>query len=224
MEKLSKNKKKEKEIFLILLSTFLWNQSVYCGARWIANSWKHFNMTTYIDQLIPFLSWTVSIYLGCYLFWGINYFLCATQNKSERQRFFCADALAKGICFLLFLLIPTTNIRPEITGETFWDNLMILVYQLDAADNLFPSIHCLVSWLSWIGVRKRKDISIYYRYFSLVMAIAVCISTLTTKQHVIIDVIGGILLAEVSYLISGCNIIRNLVSTTLSMIKKHLIL
>lgn len=181
-------------------------------------------MTTYIDQLIPFLSWTVSIYLGCYLFWGINYFLCATQNKSERQRFFCADALAKGICFLLFLLIPTTNIRPEITGETFWDNLMILVYQLDAADNLFPSIHCLVSWLSWIGVRKRKDISIYYRYFSLVMAIAVCISTLTTKQHVIIDVIGGILLAEVSYLISGCNIIRNLVSTTLSMIKKHLIL
>ena len=35
------------------------------------------------------------------------------------------------------------------------------------------------------------------------MAILVCISTLTVKQHVIADVPAGILLAELSYCLSG---------------------
>lgn len=80
---------------------------------------------------------------------------------------------------------------------------MRLLYRVDAADNLFPSIHCLVSWLCWIGVRKRKDIPTIYRYISLIASLLVCISTLTTKQHVIVDVIGGIALAECSYMIAG---------------------
>ena len=35
------------------------------------------------------------------------------------------------------------------------------------------------------------------------MAVAVCISTLTTYQHVIVDVIGGVLLAELAYHITA---------------------
>lgn len=189
---------------IILLSLiFMWNQSVYLGARRIACDWHHYDMTTQLDNTIPFIPWTVTIYLGCYVFWCINYYLCAMQPKKERNHFFCAELLAKGCCFLLFLLIPTTNIRPEILGDSIWDDLMIQLYHIDAADNLFPSIHCLVSWFCWIGVRKRNDISAIYRYFSLIAAMAVCISTLTTRQHVIADVVGGILLAESSYYIVG---------------------
>lgn len=69
-------------------------------------------------------------------------------------------------------------------------------------DNLFPSIHCLVSWLCWIGLRNQKQIKTGYKIFSFLMAIAICICTLTTKQHVIVDVIAAVGLAEVSYLIS----------------------
>ena len=179
-------------------------------------------MITSIDRLVPFLPWTISVYWGCFLFWGINYSLCAAQGGKERDRFFCADALAKGICFALFLLIPTTNIRPEIIGETIWDALMKLLYSVDAADNLFPSIHCLVSWLCWIGIRKRKDISILYRHFSLVMAVAVCISTLTTRQHVIADVMGGVVLAEISYFLAGYQKVCEYYSAGISMIKRKL--
>lgn len=160
-------------------------------------------MTTRIDLVVPFLPWTIIIYWGCYLFWGTNYCLCALQDRSERNRFFCADILSRCICLAFFLLLPTTNIRPEVTGITVWDDLMRLLYRVDAADNLFPSIHCLVSWLCWIGVRKRKDIPTIYRYISLIASLLVCISTLTTKQHVIVDVIGGIALAECSYMIAG---------------------
>ncbi len=222
MKKILKNKPDFRETAFILILAFLWNEAVYLGTRQIAQSWHHYDMTASIDRLVPFLPWTVSIYFGCYLFWCINYYLCAVQERTERDRFFCADALAKGICFVLFLLIPTTNIRPEIIGETVWDILMKLLYQIDAADNLFPSIHCLVSWFCWIGVRKREDIPVLYRHFSLAMAVAVCISTLTTRQHVIADVIGGVALAEVSYILAGYAKVRRYYSNSIFLIKSKL--
>ena len=196
------------ETAILLGVTVAWNQSVYYGARWIAGGWHHYDMTLPIDALVPFVPWTVLIYFGCYLFWGVNYYLCTRQDKTERNRFFCADALSKGVCLLFFLLIPTTNIRPEIVGSTLWDGLMRLLYTVDAADNLFPSIHCLVSWFCWIGIRKNKEIPVAYRWFSLLFAVAVCISTLTTRQHVIADVIGGVLLAEICYGIAGLPRVR----------------
>lgn len=217
-----KNRQHHTEFFLVLLFAFLWNQSVYCGARWIATSWNHYDMTTSFDLLVPFMPWTIIIYWGCYIFWCINYYLCALQPKEERDRFFCADALAKGICFLFFLLIPTTNIRPIIGEETIWDTLMKLLYRIDAADNLFPSIHCLVSWLCWVGLRQRKDIPLIYRHFSLVAAIAVCISTLTTRQHVILDVAGGIFLAEVCYYLAGFSKLRIIYAFIISSLTKHI--
>ena len=222
MKKMLKNKPDSRETALVLGIAFLWNEVVYLGARQIAQSWYHYDMTASFDRLVPFLPWTVSIYFGCYLFWCINYYLCAAQEQTERDRFFCADALAKGICFVLFLLVPATNIRPEIIGETIWDTLMKLLYRIDAADNLFPSIHCLVSWLCWIGVRKRKGIPVLYRQFSLVMAVAVSISTLTTRQHVLADVIGGIVLAEVSYILAGSTKLCRYYANGISLIKNKL--
>ena len=72
-----------------------------------------------------------------------------------------------------------------------------------AADNLFPSIHCLNSWFCYIAVRGRREIPRWYQRFSFWAALAVFVSTLTTKQHVIADVIGGALLAEVTWQIAG---------------------
>ena len=94
-------------------------------------------------------------------------------------------------------------VRPEIEGTTVFDWLLRLTYFFDAADNLFPSIHCFVSWLCWIGVRGKKEIPKWYRIVSLLMAVFICISTLTVKQHVIADVPAGIALAELSYFLSG---------------------
>ena len=86
------------EMAVVLLTAFIWNQGVYFGARWIASGWYHYDMTTTFDLLVPFLPWTICIYFGCYLFWGANYGLSALQERSERNRFFCADVLSRCIC------------------------------------------------------------------------------------------------------------------------------
>lgn len=186
-----------------LLFAFLFNSLVYGGAKIIAGSWHHYNLETALDGMIPFLPWTVSIYFGCYLFWIANYILSVRQGKEAAYRFLSADLLAKCICLFFFLVMPTTNTRPEVPGNDIWAFLMRFLYFVDSADNLFPSIHCLTSWMCYIGIRGRKNVAVSYRVFSCLMALAVFVSTLTTKQHVLVDVLAGMLLAEGCWQITG---------------------
>lgn len=184
-----------------LLVAVAWNMTVYFGSRLFTGAWPHHNIELELDQLIPFVPCTVAIYLGCYLFWIVNYILIARQGKQEVCQFFVADFLSRTVCLACYLFYPTTNTRPFVEADGFWNQVMLGLYATDPADNLFPSIHCLVSWFCYIGLRGKKNIPNWYRGLSWVLALLVCISTLTTKQHVIVDVIGGVLLAEICLLI-----------------------
>lgn len=184
---------------LPLFFTLACNFLVYNGSRLITAGRFHYNLSGRFDARIPFVPWTVVIYLGCYLFWIVNYVIGCRQEKEEAFYFISADIFAKFVCLICFIAFPTTNMRPAVEGDGIWNDLMRLVYRLDAADNLFPSIHCLTSWLCFIAVRKNAAVPGWYRRFSLIFALMVCISTLTTKQHVLIDVIGGMALAEAGY-------------------------
>ena len=191
-----------KQHLIPLLFSFTFNMAVYAGARVIAGEWRHYNIESSLDGRIPLWTPSAFIYLGCYLFWIVNYIWMARQEKKEMCRLFAADLISRAVCFVIYLVFPTTNTRPVIQPDGFWNQVMLFVYQMDAADNLFPSIHCLVSWFCYIGLRGRKEVPRWYRGVSCLLAVLVCISTLTTKQHVIIDVFGGVLLAEVCYRIA----------------------
>lgn len=182
-----------------LIMAFSFNMAVYAGARIIAGNWHHYNIETGLDRKIPFFAPAAAVYLGCYFFWAVNYILIARQEKREAFQFFSADFLSRIVCFICYLVFPTTNTRPFVEPEGFWNQVMLLVYRTDAADNLFPSIHCLVSWFCFIGLRGNSQIPRWYQRASFFMAVLVCISTVLTKQHVIADVIGGVLLAEACF-------------------------
>lgn len=186
-----------------LIAEFLLNTAVYSGAKLIAGGWYHYNLETALDAKIPFVPWTVSIYFGCYIFWCVNYVLSVRLGKERAYRFLSADFLAKCICFIFFLALPTTNTRPEVGDQGIWNLVMRFLYWIDSADNLFPSIHCLTSWMCFIGIRGQRRVPPAYRCFSCIMAVAVFISTLTTRQHVLVDVAGGVLLAELCWQIAG---------------------
>ena len=186
-------------VLLYLIVSLAVNMLTYNGTRLLSHGWRHYDMTSAADSLIPFLPWTIVIYLGCYVFWVVNYGMGCLQDEQEAKRFLCAECMAKLVCWACFLLLPTTNLRPEVDGTGFFDAAMRWLYRTDAADNLFPSIHCLTSWFCVIAVRRQAQIPVWYKAASVVMALAVCLSTLTTRQHVIPDVFAGVLLAELSY-------------------------
>lgn len=186
-----------------LLGALVLQCAVYWGAKTLTASWPHYDMTTALDGAVPFLPWTVVIYAGAYLFWAVNYILSARQGEENGFRLLAADLLGKGIAFALFLLLPATNVRPEVPADAPMGWAVALLYALDKPDGLFPSLHCFNSWLCWAGVRGQKGVPAWYRAFSLLFALAVAGSTLTTRQHVLADVAAGLALGELCWQISG---------------------
>ena len=187
-------------VFPVIFS-FVFNCLVYSGSRMIAGGWYHHNIETGVDRSIPFVPEFLVIYFGCYIFWAVNYILIARQDRRSVYQFFTGDFISRCVCLVSFLAFPTTNTRPLITGSGLWNQAALWLYSIDAADNLFPSIHCLVSWFCYLGIRGRKEIPRWYQSVSMVIAILVFASTLLTKQHVIVDVAGGVLLAEFCFFI-----------------------
>ncbi|MGN0348567.1 MAG: phosphatase PAP2 family protein [Roseburia sp.] len=190
-----------RNMWLSLILAVCCNSVTYYGTRVFTNKRYHYNLSNQLDDQIPFIPWTVAIYLGCYVFWILNYILGCRQKPKVAFRFMSADFVAKIACMVCFFVFPTTNVRPIIEENSLWESVMAWLYRTDAADNLLPSIHCLTSWFCVIAVRENKRIPRWYKMASIFLAFSVCVSTLTTKQHVLIDVVCGIALAEGSYLL-----------------------
>lgn len=185
-----------------LITCFLFNSLVYFGIMFINTNRFHYDFTTDFDRSVPVIPAFVIIYFVCYVFWAVNYIIIGRISKEHCMKFVLADISSRFICAIFFILIPTTNIRPEILGNGICDQLLRHLYLIDSAGNLFPSIHCLVSWFCYIGIRGDKKIHRWYKVFSCVFALLVCLSTQFTKQHYIVDVFGGIIIAELTYFIA----------------------
>ena len=179
-----------------LILSFLFNCGFYWLAKAVTAGAYHYDMTIPFDDRIPLIHSSIIIYFGAYFFWFFNYLYACTVDSTMKMRFFSAELLGKTVCFLFFLVLPTTAARPEATDGTFWERAIGFLYAVDSCDALFPSIHCFNSWFAYIAVRGREDVPKDYRAFSLLFALAVCVSTLTTKQHVFVDTVSGVLLAE----------------------------
>lgn len=187
--------------YALLSMIFCWvfNCSIYSGTQLALGNQYHYDFTTALDEQVPFVKEWILIYVVCYVFWAANYILIAREGKEHWYRFVTAEMLSKVICGLFFIFLPTTNVRPEVTGTDFCSWLVRFIYGVDAPYNLFPSIHCLVSWYCYIGIRKSKKVPKWYQWFSCVFAVLVCASTQFTKQHYLVDIAGGVVIAQVCY-------------------------
>ena len=56
-------------------------------------------------------------------------------------------------------------------------------------------------WFAWQGLLPCKKVPRAYKIFSFVFVGLVFCSVLFTKQHVLVDIIGGVLVAEVGFLL-----------------------
>ena len=168
------------------------NCLIYWGSSALTAGRYHYDFTMAFDREVPLLPVFVWFYILAFPF-------SARRGKDMFYRFVATDLTIHFICFICFILIPTTNIRPEIPGNTLSEKLLALVYSLDGGNspsNLFPSIHCYVSWMCWKGVEGSEKVPKWYQRFSLVFAILIIISTQVLKQHYIVDAVAALLLVE----------------------------
>lgn len=150
-----------------------------------------------IDHVISVRPEWVSVYILSYVYWIVGYIAVSRVSRERCLRLCIANYFAMAICAVCFVLIPTTLPRDPVSGGVFaW--LLNLIYALDTPLNLFPSQHCLISWLL---ARELMDVKKFHpaiRWGAVAFSFLVFASTVFTRQHFIIDIPAGVAVAEIS--------------------------
>ena len=170
---------------------------VYYATRLVSQGLTHYDFSLPVDYAIPFIPAFSVIYLLAFVQWTAGFILIARDSHELCHRVISGEIISKLICMALFLLVPTTMKRAEIVSDGLFDRIVGYIYRLDAADNFFPSIHCLESWVCFRGAMQMKRVKPWYRHFTLLFSLLVFASTVLIKQHAAVDVIAGVLTAEI---------------------------
>lgn len=189
--------------FVILPVALAVNILTYYATRLVTTGLHHYNWSLPVDSFIPFIPVFVIVYVLSYLQWVVGFILIARENRQVCYSVLTGEIIAKLICMAVFFIAPTTMQRADVTGHDFCSALVRLLYASDPADNLFPSIHCLESWICFRGALKINKIGKWYRVFSFIFALLVFAAVVFIKQHVFIDIIGGVAVAELGLFFSN---------------------
>lgn len=189
-------------MFFSLVFCYFFNCLTFWGTQDLMANAYHYDMTTAFDRAIPVIPAFVFIYVSFFAFWFGNFIYISHLGREYWFRFVAADLLTRLICVMFFMLLPTTNVRPDLSGTDLASAGLRAVYANDPPTDLFPSIHCLVSWLCFIGLRGNERVPKGYRRFACVYALLICASTLFVRQHVVADVFSGIAIAELCLYVS----------------------
>lgn len=176
------------------------NLAVFYITKQITAGWRHYQMALPLDAKIPFCAPFVVIYVLAFAQWVVGYVSVAREDRGLCCEMVAADVVAKLLCLVCFLVVPTTYTRPALTQGGVWEWVMGIIYRMDSPVNLFPSIHCLESWLCGRYALRMTHAPRWYRVGMAVLAVLVCASTVLVKQHVLVDIPAGILAAELGIL------------------------
>lgn len=188
-------------LFLIALPGYLVINALYSVENPI-----HFHL--FLDDQIPFLPWSISIYYWIYILIFLPIFMIR-----DFELFLAgskAYSLGILISFVFFLILPARIEQPQISEvKNFFDWWLLLNYTIDKPTALFPSMHVSNAFLSSIVILPwSKKVGYPANLFSF----CICISTLTVKQHFLADVVAGFLVGLLSYFIFVFPVVRKKVN------------
>jgi membrane-associated phospholipid phosphatase len=155
---------------------------------------------SWIDQVVPFFPRSVWLYLSEYLFFALIYIQC--RNPANLNKYFYSFLSLQLISAFIFILWPTTYPRHLFPLTQDLDSITYFTFEYlrntDSPANCCPSLHVSSVYLSAFMYldEDRRKFPLFLSWASIV-----AISTLTTKQHYVIDIVTGFLLALAVYLI-----------------------
>lgn len=150
------------------------------------------DLSFWLDDQIKLVPWTVLIYHSWYpTLYLIMYFL---KNDKYDREYIMALFIVKYLCILTFILLPSVvSIREEIVPKTFYEKLIMLTYKMDNPYNGFPSSHVACATVAYHYTNNKGFVGKFFQ----VQMVLIILATMTTKQHIVADCIGGILYAYV---------------------------
>lgn len=150
------------------------------------------------DQWVPFIPATIWIYLSEYALFFSVYF--TAKNIRNLNQYLYSFLVLQVVSIMIFIIYPTTYPRELFPLPADLDALSHFAFsrlrETDSPNSCLPSLHvssCYLSSFVFLKEQKKKFIPFF------LWATLVGLSTLTTKQHYIIDVVAGLGMAIIVY-------------------------
>ena len=170
-----------------------------------------------LDAVLPLVP-------GFIVFYMLGYFFVFAPCFVVRERHaFRAAIIAFCACmtvgFVVFRYFPIEMQKTYATGDDWFSKLTYFQQSKDTTYNNFPSLHVALNVYAYALIAwQSKRISPVW----LVLPVLIIISTLLVKQHLVIDVLGGLLLATGAFLLfrwierSSSTVCKRLYAVTLA--------
>jgi membrane-associated phospholipid phosphatase len=148
---------------------------------------------TGLDHWVSFQPWTLVPYLSLWLYVGIAPGLQRNLRALLAYGLWAGALCATGL--LLFYAWPTKI--PPLPMPDELPAAMAVLKGVDAGGNACPSMHVAISLFTacWIAhVLRRVGAPVWLAALNWLWFAAIAWSTLGVRQHVLLDVLGGVLL------------------------------
>lgn len=182
--------------------TYLVMLTGYQACKWEPFFSAHPLPMTPIDLAIPFIPETVWVY-GTVSYATLFLYLIL-KKPADVRRLFLSLVVGSFFCTVVFALYPTTYPRelyPTPGGVSLTLERLRDLREADNAANCMPSLHVVIATcLACFFIERARHRAL--RIVGPIWAAIVMFSTLTTKQHYLIDIPTGIVAGSAGYLIA----------------------
>lgn len=192
---------KEKPIdILYIFAFFIFSASTFelMNRPWIG---EVTNLKIAFDDMIPLILPMIIIYniFGpLIVLCGILIFI--SGEDKVYKRYVLALFIGQIIGYLFFIFFQTYVPRADLNqlGNGFFEDALRYMYKIDAPYSGFPSLHVTGMTILIIATLK-VNFKKYNKIWIIFLATWIALTTVLVKQHVVLDIPGGIVNAFVSF-------------------------
>ena len=155
---------------------------------------------TLLDRLIGFQPLALPMYLSLWVYVSLPPALLETRRELYGYAMAMAGTCLAGLMIFYFwpTAVPVANIDWAVYPQ------MDFLKGVDAAGNACPSLHVATAVFSGVWLHYllgRCSAPLWLRIFNWIWCIGIVYSSMATRQHVAVDVLGGLVLGvSASYL------------------------
>lgn len=158
-----------------------------------------------MDEAIPFIEAFVVPYLSWFLFmlfWGV---LLNFTDRDAYDRMITMCIIGMTLFLIVSTIVPTAvDLRPHYIGRyNIFTRMCRALWATDTPTNVWPSIHVFNTAAITVSVLRSKlfeNANLLHRAGLIGWAALIILSTVFIKQHSLLDVLAGGILAVVSTL------------------------
>lgn len=163
---------------------------------------RHYHLIhSVIDDMIPFCEYFIIPYYLWFAFVavGICWFVFFCKNRREYYQMASVLAIGMTIFLVVSCVFPNMqDLRPTVfERQNIFTKMVEALYAADTPTNILPSIHVFNSLALFFALNSSEQLRRYraVRAGAGILAVLIILSTMFLKQHSVVDVSLGVLMA-----------------------------